>query len=71
VTFVKEAVQLLFVQRLVGVNGERDAAGAGRFPVNGVFGHAVSSKFLTLIMAKYANSVNRISKIIIIRISNN
>jgi hypothetical protein len=42
--FVKEAFQLLFVPVFVGVHGKRDAAGAGRFPVDGVFGHGVVLK---------------------------
>jgi hypothetical protein len=66
VALIEKAVQLLLVTVFVGVHGKRDAAGAGRFPVDGVFGHAVSSKFLTLIMAKSTNFVNRNSKIIII-----
>ena len=70
VAFVKEARQFLLVPVFVGVDGKRDAAGAGRFPVDGVFGHKVSKKILTLIMANRNNFVNRNSKIIIIRISN-
>jgi hypothetical protein len=66
VAFVKEALQLLFVQGLVGVHGKRDAAGAFRFPVNGLFAHGVSSNVLLRIMRKASNSVNRNSKIIII-----
>jgi hypothetical protein len=31
------------VKVFVGVNSKRDAAGALRFPVNGVFGHEVWS----------------------------
>ena len=71
VAFVKEALQLLFVPVFVGVHGKRDAAGAGRFPVDRVFGHGESSKFLMRIMGKASNFVNRISKIILIQISNN
>ena len=44
VAFVKKALQLLLVPVFVGVHGKRNAAGAFRFPVDGMFGHvSVSS----------------------------
>jgi hypothetical protein len=64
VALIKEALQLLLVPVFVGVHGKRDTAGAGRFPVDGLFGHGVSCKSLTRIMRKTSNSVNRNSKII-------
>jgi putative effector of murein hydrolase LrgA (UPF0299 family) len=56
---IKEALQLLFVPVFVGVHGKRNAAGAFRFPVDGLFAHGISSNFLIRIMRKAAISVNR------------
>jgi hypothetical protein len=58
VATVEKALQLFFVADFVGVHGKRDAAGAFRFPLNGLLAHGVSSG-LPRIIGKALKFINR------------